>query len=506
MRRQDAAGRRLARRVHGGVAVVIALAIFALDILTPLQGAVAVLYTTVILLSSRSHHRTLIMISGAVGALLAIIAYVVGHWDEPLGSATVRLSVSLVAIGVTTFLCVRNQAAAEEQGKSELRYRTIFNAAGLAIWESDWSQVYDFLHDRPELAPEAIGKVGTLMRVRDANAAAARLFGVASPSQLIGQNLSGHYTPAAEVALARVLHALLRGESAIEEETQFLTAGGDTVDVVLRVTLPPSDSNWERVLVMAIDVTERNRVQAQLAQSQAELTHVARVTTLGQLAASIAHEVNQPLSAIITYAKSGRRWLLREAPDAQEVGTCLDQIASNGTRAAEVIARIRNLARKAEPEQHPISMAALVEETAALMQRDLQSNGIGLKLDLSPDLPTILGDRVQLQQVMMNLILNAEQAMSGVAESNRELCIEGLAEEDGVTVRVCDCGPGIAGDPEALFAPFFTTKTDGLGMGLSICRSIIEEHGGTLTAKNDAARGAAFSFHLPAAVRAEAAQ
>jgi C4-dicarboxylate-specific signal transduction histidine kinase len=263
--------------------------------------------------------------------------------------------------------------------------------------------------------------------------------------------------------------------------------------------VPSGADGWSRVLVMAIDVTERNRAQARLAQSQSELTHVSRVTTLGQLAASIAHEVNQPLSAIITYAKSGRRWLAREAPGAMEVGDCLDHIASNGSRAADVIARIRDLARNAEPRQDLLTIGTLVDDTVALLRRDLQANDVAIKLDVAEDLPSVRGDRVQIQQVLMNLMLNAEQAMADTRAGQRELCVEAQAENGVVRVAVRDCGTGIESDPESLFAPFFTTKSSGLGMGLSICRSIVERHGGTLVATNNAGHGATFQFALPAA-------
>ena len=212
--------------------------------------------------------------------------------------------------------------------------------------------------------------------IRDANDAARRMFALPDRSALIGSMLLPHYTPATEAALGRVLAALVRGDREIEEETQFRTTAGETIDVVLRVTLPSDADGWSRVLVMALDVTERNRTHDRLAQLQAELTHVSRVTMLGQLAASIAHEVNQPLTAILTFANSGRRWLSREAPDTPEVADCLDNIATNAARVGDVIARICDLARNADPKRDSVPLAPLSAATLEVLSRELQTRGV----------------------------------------------------------------------------------------------------------------------------------
>ncbi len=494
--RGDAEAGRLRARLQAAGALALALAIFLLDILSPLQGAVAVLYTIVVLLAARTHDRRLVAGAGLLGVVLAFAGYVVSHWSEPLGSPAMRLVVSLIAITITTQLSARREAADEQRRRSERRYRSIFDTAGFPIWEADWSAIHARL--RAGAAAEDLIEFGERnARIIDLNQAALRLFGVEDRSELIGGTIFQYRTPASQETLGHILEALQDGVTSISEETQLRLPSGELVDVILRVTLPPDHDGWKRVLVMALDVTDRNRTQARLDQSQAELAHVSRVSLLGQLAASIAHEVNQPLSAIITYAKSGQRWLKREAPAAAEVADCLDHIASNGTRAADVIARIRDLARKAAPKQQSFALPALIDETIALLRRDLQLHDVVISSAIAVDLPPVLGDRVQLQQVLMNLMLNADQAMLGTPADRRELHLEASHDERGVTVEVRDRGPGIAGDPENLFSPFFTTRAEGMGMGLSICRSIIERHGGRLIAEGRADGGAVFRFSLP---------
>jgi C4-dicarboxylate-specific signal transduction histidine kinase len=255
-------------------------------------------------------------------------------------------------------------------------------------------------------------------------------------------------------------------------------------------------------LMRRVRTEQRDRIVAaeRLRDAQAQLTHLDRLACIGQVAASIVHEVKQPISANITDAQAALLWLDKKPPNLEEVRQALNSIVKDGNRASEVIDRIRALIKKAPPRKDRIEINAAIHEVIELTHTEVVRNTISLRTELADCLLIVQGDRIQLQQVMLNLIINAIEAMSGVSDRTRELLIgTGKDGSHSVLVRIGDSGPGLAAATlEHLFEPFCTTKPNGLGLGLSICRSIVEAHGGQLSVTTNAPCGAIFQFTLPA--------
>jgi PAS domain S-box-containing protein len=246
------------------------------------------------------------------------------------------------------------------------------------------------------------------------------------------------------------------------------------------------------------DVTERRHGEESLGSMQAELARASRAITLGQLMASIAHEVNQPLAALVANANAALRWLAWKKPRIDEAQRALSRIVRDGNRASGIITRIRALVRKARVQRNRLSLNSVVHEVIVLLKTELRRNNITVRTDLAERLPPIRGDRVQMQQVLLNLIVNAIEAMGTVTARPRLLVVATTADAAGVAVSVEDCGIGLAeGVLERVFEPFYSNKPEGMGIGLAISRSIIEAHGGRLWAVRNEAAGATFQFRLP---------
>jgi C4-dicarboxylate-specific signal transduction histidine kinase len=266
------------------------------------------------------------------------------------------------------------------------------------------------------------------------------------------------------------------------------------------------DEQQDHGVAFVLDLTERKRAEAEARESerryretQLELAHANRVATMGQLTSSIAHEVNQPIAAAVTYASAARRFLSADPPNLREVDDALTLIVREGNRAGEVVGRVRALIKKSPARKDAVEINDAILEVIALTRTEAANNSVSVRTQLAEGLPHVQGDRVQLQQVLLNLIINAIEAMRDGGEKERELLVASRNGPDGISVEVRDSGPGFAAmDLDRVFEAFYSTKPDGVGLGLSICRSIIEAHNGRLWASPNVSRGAIFRFIAPA--------
>jgi PAS domain S-box-containing protein len=369
--------------------------------------------------------------------------------------------------------------------------------------ENELQKQTAYLDELFELAPEAIVLRDVNNRVVRINREFTRLFGYTS-EEFVGRPFAELITPDELRDEGKGYANLLDRGQRVEAETIRQRKDGTRLHVSF-VAAPVSVSGGQ-IAVYAIyrDITERKQAEASLREARAELTHVTRVMTLGEMTASIAHEINQPLAAVANNAGACLRWL--SANNLEEARQSAELIIGDAHRAGEIIRRIRALAKKSPPRNDCLNINETILEVIALAHGEIERNRVSLQTQLSSDVPAILGDRIQLQQVILNLIINAVEAMGGTSDGPRELLISSTKNDlQDLLVAVRDSGPGL--DPNSLdhlFTAFFTTKPNGMGMGLAISRSIIEAHGGRLWATPNNGQGATFQFTLPIGDKKEA--
>lgn len=388
------------------------------------------------------------------------------------------------------------------------RYHRIFEATTVAFWEIDLSDMHAgfaaavgtqdpiaWLLDHPEFSRDSLDHCAVL----DLNSRAEQMFGVTREQALATP--FGHWCPpACEQHMLDNLIAYLSGKDGFEGETLMRRADGSLFPVHISTAFPRQAVTRPAGTFAIMDISERVAREEALAQAHAELAHAARIATLGELTASIAHEVNQPLAAIVTNGNAALRWLRRPAPDLGEASEAIERMVDEGNRAAQIIARTRQLATKSASERATIACGPMVAEAVAIVERQISGLGARLRIDLAEDLPPLHADRIQVQQVLINLLVNAAQAMAEHGSPVRVIDVRAHAQDGNLAIEVADTGPGFDADQaQQLFNAFYTTKATGMGIGLSVSKTIVEAHGGAISASNRAEGGASFLIRLPAA-------
>ena len=489
------------------VAGVLTVFIFALDGYWPGDLNASKFYACVLIVLAWTRSTRWLWGGAAVLAVLAIVGLTVGappvgkpaiNWVDWTNrcNTVVMLIVTAGFVHVGVYLSRQLEASeqllaavtARERAEEALRERNArirrlvdANIIGIVVWNAE----------------------GHILEV---NGAFLRMMGYEHEDLVSGHVRWTDLTPPEWRKVdEQALRELSETGRAQPNEKEFVRKDGSRVSVMVgAATFKAGDKEG---VAFVLDLTERKRAEEKVRESerryrevQSELAHANRVATMGQLSASIAHEVNQPIAATITGAGAGLRWLSAQPPDVEQVRQVLNGILSDGNRAADVVGRVRALVKKAPPRTEPVDMNDVIREVIELTRGEAWKHGASVQAQLADDLPSIAGDRVQLQQVVLNLVINAFEAMDGVSDGVRELLISTATADSGyVTVAVRDSGSGFVADSaERLFAAFFSTKPTGLGMGLSICRSIVEAHGGRLWASENVPRGAIFQFTVPA--------
>jgi two-component system sensor kinase FixL len=450
----------------------IAIGIFLIDTITTLEIAIAVVYVVVVLVAAVFLRRRGVLTVSSACIALTVLSYVLTH-EIKADAALMRGLVSLAAIGIATVLALMNQSA-----HAVLR---------------EQANLLDLTHDT--ILVRGMDDVITYW-----NRGAEQLYGW-SREQAIGQTSHELMRTIFPYPREQITEQLMR-TGRWEGELLHTTIDGTQVVVSSRWSLQRDElAQPAAILETNTDISAAKRAEAALQQMQAELAHVSRITMLGELSASIAHEVNQPLAAIVLNAEGALRYLEHKPAKIDEARQATSRIVQSAERASSVIRRIRGLSKKATSETTRLDVNDVIEETIPLVRSQAISNRVTLRLHLSSGLPAVLADRIQLQQVIINLVINAIDAMKPAVDRLRELTIQSKLGEDGqLLVAAQDTGVGIESDKiDRLFDAFFTSKPDGMGMGLSICRSIIEAHGGRIWASANVGPGATVQFTLPPA-------
>ena len=417
-----------------------------------------------------------------------------------------KLLIALFAGLAVIVACVYAMKLQQSLSDSNARYNAIFERAGISMWLEDWSAAADAVASLRQRGvsdveayfatrPEELRALCNQVIIKDVNAFVLEEARVTNKSEVVGP--LDQLLPHTDQTFVQWLVAFSQGNRFFRSEAHITRPDGSVSDTLFTAALPKDREGFSNVIVTSLDITGHKSEQAKLLAVEAEIAKVARMSTVDALGASIAHEVNSPLAAVIANAQAALRWLRRGTPDVGEAIEAVAAISTEATRAKDVVVRTRAFFSNSVIQATQFDVAAVAREANLLVERELRRCGAGLYLHAEDNLPQAKGDVIQVQQVFTNLFLNAAQAMSSQT-SARKITVSFKREGNSVRVDVADSGPGI--DPsklERIFDPFYTTKPDGMGMGMAICRNCIDAQGGNIWATNGPGGGATIHFTLP---------
>lgn len=391
----------------------------------------------------------------------------------------------------------------------EERYRQLFMRAPVALMLADGRGIGRLVRELRaagitdpaayvEANPEYLDQALDIVAVAEVNDHAATLFGAASAHDLVGP-VRALWVDSPDT-FKRALIARFEGVPYFAEETRMRTRDGRTIDILFSLAFPSPDTFLGASLMGMLDITDRRNAETQLQKLQSEFAHGARISMLGELTASVAHELTQPLGAISANGQAALRWLDKTLPNLPRASDRIARIVTDAHRAAQIIQRIRGMANNVAAERRSTDMSEVAREVLLFLRHDLDEKRVAVSTEFAAGLPPARCDRIQIQQVMVNLIINSMQAMSQGHGSERSVHLRTYVDDAGhVAFSIRDSGPGVdAEHMDVVFNGFFTTKVDGMGMGLTICQSIIAAHGGEIGVSNMADGGACFHFAIPA--------
>ena len=490
----------------------LAAVVFYVDTYTDIKGAIAVLYVVTVLLAAQAVSRSGLIAISCACAILSLLSYALTHAQDVDLQSGLRLVVALAALTVTTMLLVKTEtnrlallSVNTALKESEERYRSIFDRTRVALWERDYSKLHTLLmslkqqgitdmqaHARanPGFTQQCID----LITVVASNEAGKEMLGYDSSIRGTLQrsvvSSSGKFVD--------VLQAIIDNQRVFEDKVVVRTDSGEDKLVLLSISFPAEATSFNRVVVSMVDITQREMALKALAEAQAELTKASKAATVGAMSASLSHELNQPLGAIIVNAQTLLRWLDRDPPDLAAARRSAERMIRDSQRASEIIQNTRDLLAHTRGKMETFDLDEFIDETLSLLEHELERSGVTVHVEKEAT-PPITAVRIELQQVLINLLTNAIQAMDEAGTGNRTITVRKEREDrENIYITVQDSGPGFPVQmKEKLFSPFFTTKATGMGMGLSICRTTLETRGGRLTGDNHPLGGAVFTISMP---------